>query len=63
MPAYHPSLNDQQVADLLTFIRSAWNNKAPAVTTAQVSRLRQLTVQAAPDSGTTTLSLQNGSKP
>ena len=63
MPAYHPSLNDQQVADLLTFIRSAWNNKAPAVTTAQVSHLRQLTVQAAPDSGTTTLSLQNGSKP
>jgi mono/diheme cytochrome c family protein len=32
MPKYSPVLNDQQVADMLTFVRAGWNNNAPAVT-------------------------------
>jgi alcohol dehydrogenase (quinone), cytochrome c subunit len=46
MPAYHGTLDDQQVADLLTFIRAGWNNQAPAVSSDQVAKLRKTTVAA-----------------
>ncbi|MDB5231766.1 MAG: cytochrome c [Chitinophagaceae bacterium] len=38
--APHNFLNDQQVADVLTFIRSSFGNKASAVTAAEVKKLR-----------------------
>ncbi|MBV1836989.1 cytochrome c [Acetobacter estunensis] len=41
MPAYHKLLNDQQVADVVNFIRTSWGNKAPAnVTAAGITKLR-----------------------
>lgn len=39
MPAA-ADLKDQQIADVLTFIRSSWSNKAGPVTLAQVKQLR-----------------------
>ena len=58
MPAYHPQLDDRQVADLLTFIRGAWNNHAPAVTAEQVAKLRKATVDTRPGVAPTGLALQ-----
>lgn len=43
MPHYADVLNDQQIADVLTFIRSGWNNGAPAVATSDVAKLRKST--------------------
>jgi mono/diheme cytochrome c family protein len=43
MPKYAPVLNDQQIADVLTFIRAGWNNGAPAVAAADVAKLRKST--------------------
>jgi mono/diheme cytochrome c family protein len=43
MPKYAPVLNDQQIADVLTFIRAAWNNGAPAVSASEVAKLRKAT--------------------
>ncbi|CEF54095.1 putative cytochrome c precursor [Acetobacter ghanensis] len=41
MPDYKNILSDQQMADVVNFIRSAWGNKAPAnVTAADVQKLR-----------------------
>jgi ubiquinol-cytochrome c reductase cytochrome b subunit len=37
MPAWKGNLTPQQIADVVTYIRSAWGNKASAVTAAQVS--------------------------
>ena len=37
-------LNDQRIADLLTYIRSEWGNKAPPVTPDQVKQVREQTV-------------------
>jgi ubiquinol-cytochrome c reductase cytochrome b subunit len=37
MPAWKGQLTPAQIADVLTYVRSAWGNKASAVTTAQVS--------------------------
>jgi mono/diheme cytochrome c family protein len=34
-------LTDQQIADVLTYIRSSWGNKYPAVTAAQVKKERK----------------------
>jgi len=42
MPTLGWKLNDQQVADVATFIRTSWGNDAPAVTPDEVSRLRKL---------------------
>jgi len=47
MPAYAGVLDDQQVADVLTFIRAGWNNRAGAVGAAQVGKLRRATQQSA----------------
>ena len=41
MPYFHPILDDRDVADILTFVRSGWNNQAPAVTPSQVAKLRK----------------------
>jgi ubiquinol-cytochrome c reductase cytochrome b subunit len=37
MPPWKGTLTDAQIADVLTYVRSAWGNKAGAVTTAQVT--------------------------
>ncbi|EKT4522828.1 cytochrome c [Pseudomonas putida] len=41
MPAFAWRMNDQQVADVVNFIRSSWGNQAGAVTAAQVASLRK----------------------
>ncbi|MFL6639856.1 MAG: cytochrome c, partial [Paraburkholderia graminis] len=46
MPKYAPVLTDQQIADVLTFVRAGWNNGAPAVTAADVTKLRKSTQAA-----------------
>ena len=46
MPKYANELTDQQIADVLTFIRSGWGNAAPAVSAADVGKMRQDTQAA-----------------
>ena len=46
MPAFSNQLNDQQIADVLTFMRAGWNNGAPAVQAADVAKLRKATAAA-----------------
>ena len=41
MPPWGPTLNDEQIAQVLTFVRQSWGNNAPAVTTEQVAKVRQ----------------------
>jgi alcohol dehydrogenase (quinone), cytochrome c subunit len=41
MPAFGQRLNDQQVADVVTFIRGAWGNQAPSVDADTVRRIRK----------------------
>ncbi|HEY2037246.1 MAG TPA: c-type cytochrome [Steroidobacteraceae bacterium] len=31
MPPYYPSLSDEQIAEVLTYVRASWGNSAPAV--------------------------------
>ena len=38
--AGHADLKDQQIADVLTYIRNSWSNKASAVTAAEVKTIR-----------------------
>ncbi|UWU75249.1 cytochrome c [Bradyrhizobium huanghuaihaiense] len=40
MPGFGWRLNDDEVAALATFVRQSWSNAAPAVTTADVAKLR-----------------------
>jgi mono/diheme cytochrome c family protein len=40
MPAFGGQMTDQQVADVLTYIRNGWGNAAPAVTADQVKTAR-----------------------
>ena len=40
MPAQESVLSDQQIADVLTFIRNNFGNKASAVTAAEVKAIR-----------------------
>lgn len=40
MPPFAPFLQDADVADLLTYVRASWGNRAPAVSTLDVSRAR-----------------------
>jgi mono/diheme cytochrome c family protein len=40
MPAWKDTLNDQQIAAVVTYIRQAWSNRAPAVTPAMVAAIR-----------------------
>ncbi|MDQ2679998.1 MAG: cytochrome c [Candidatus Eremiobacteraeota bacterium] len=41
MPAWSGTLNDGQIAAVETYIRSSWGNHASAVTTAQVTSVKQ----------------------
>ncbi|MEM5387266.1 cytochrome c [Paraburkholderia phymatum] len=41
MPGFGWRLSDRDVADVLTFVRSSWGNQAPAVTEAQVTKVRK----------------------
>jgi mono/diheme cytochrome c family protein len=43
MPPFRVLLRDQEIADLATFVRQSWGNKAGAVTAAQVKALREST--------------------
>lgn len=46
MPQYAKVLNDQQIADVLSFVRNGWNNGAPAVAAADVAKMRKSTQAA-----------------
>lgn len=48
MPPFGDSLTDEEVANLLTHVRSNWGNHAPAVSAAQVKALRSVLGQAEP---------------
>jgi mono/diheme cytochrome c family protein len=41
MPPYASKMSDQEVADVVTYVRNAWGNAAPAVTAAEVAKLRK----------------------
>lgn len=43
MPYFRQLLNDRQIADVLSYIRSSWGNKASAVSPEQVARVRAAT--------------------
>jgi mono/diheme cytochrome c family protein len=43
MPQFRQQYSDQDIADVVTFIRNGWGNAAPAVTAAQVAELRKTT--------------------
>jgi mono/diheme cytochrome c family protein len=43
MPQFRLQLSDQDAAEVITFMRNRWGNQAPAVTAAQVSKLRKTT--------------------
>jgi len=54
MPAFAASLDDEKLATIITYVRSAWGNKATAVTHADVATVRS-TASIAPvmhDKGT-----------
>ncbi len=40
MPTWKDKLDDPQIAAVVTYIRHAWSNRAPAVTPAMVSAIR-----------------------
>ena len=41
MPAFGWLLSDQEVAAVLTYIRNAWGNNAPAVSAGDVAKARR----------------------
>jgi alcohol dehydrogenase (quinone), cytochrome c subunit len=43
MPQFRLQFSDQDIADVITFIRNGWGNQAPAVTAEQVGKLRKST--------------------
>ncbi len=43
MPQFRLALKDQEVADVVTFIRQSWGNKASPVTAEEVAAMRKLT--------------------
>lgn len=43
MPEFRINLSDQEIADVLTFIRQSWGNRASAVTVDQVAQFRKAT--------------------
>ena len=40
MPAYKSDLTDQQMAEVLSYIRGVWGNTAPPITTEQAAAIR-----------------------
>lgn len=43
MTPWGTTFNDQEIANVVTYIRSQWGNKAPAVTAADVAKVRAAT--------------------
>ena len=43
MPQFRQQLTDQDIAEVITFIRNGWGNQAAPVTAAQVAKLRKTT--------------------
>jgi mono/diheme cytochrome c family protein len=43
MPQFRVQLNDEQIAEVLSFVRGSWGNDAGAVLTDQVKKLRPAT--------------------
>jgi alcohol dehydrogenase (quinone), cytochrome c subunit len=43
MPLFRLQLNDQEIADVVSFIRAGWGNQASPVTAAQVAEIRKST--------------------
>ncbi len=43
MPQFRQQYTDQEIADVVTFIRNGWGNQAPAVTADAVAKLRKTT--------------------
>jgi mono/diheme cytochrome c family protein len=41
MPPHKDLLKDEQIAEILTYVRSSWGNSAGAITSAQVARIRK----------------------
>jgi mono/diheme cytochrome c family protein len=41
MPFFRVLRNDQQIADVLSFVRKSWGNNAPAVTPEAVAKIRE----------------------
>ena len=48
MPTFRGSYNDEEIAGVVTYVRQAWDNDAPAVTAEEVAKIRKDT--AAPPS-------------
>ena len=57
MGGYAKTLNDQQIADVVSFIQTSWGNHGSAATAAQVAKLRK---SAVPVQGTTEASFAPG---
>ncbi|SPZ30275.1 cytochrome c precursor [Pseudomonas aeruginosa] len=47
MPPFGWRMNDQEIADVVNFIRTSWGNQAPSVSVDEVKRLRKDTGAAA----------------
>ncbi len=43
MPTFRRSYDDEQIASVVTYVRQAWDNKAPAVTAEEVAKIRKET--------------------
>lgn len=43
MPQFRVLLNDQEIADILTFMRRGWGHKASAVSASEVAKIRNIT--------------------
>ncbi len=48
MPRFFDRLSDEEIAAVLTHVRSSWGNNAPAVTAAQVDSVRRQTANRQP---------------
>ena len=48
MPAFDWKLDDQEIADVLTYIRNSWGNRAPAVDADTVADIREMAHQYGP---------------
>lgn len=47
MPSFKSDFNDAQLAAILTYVRSSWGNKAPAITPGQIAAARRQSSAAA----------------
>jgi mono/diheme cytochrome c family protein len=41
MPAYRTQMNDQEIAELLSFVRQSWSNNQGPVAATDVQKMRQ----------------------